>query len=63
MSENPYYRAVLVELKDYFADKPVLTATEVAGYLKCDPRTATKKYGITRDGIHIAKLALMLSKQ
>lgn len=60
--ENQFYRNILVHASDYFGDKVLLNAKEVADYLKIDPRTARTRYHIPREGIHISKLCQMLAK-
>lgn len=60
--ENPYYRNCLVHLEEHFHGKVMLTQKDVAQYLQIDPRTVSKRFDITKDGIHIAKLAQKLSK-
>lgn len=60
--EAEYYRDVLEQLLIYFGNKRVLTAKEVAAHDGCDPRTASKRYDISRDGISIYVLARKMCK-
>lgn len=55
--EHEDYRPVLEQLLLYFNGKRCLTAREVAAHDGCDPRTAARRYGISREGISIYVLA------
>lgn len=58
--EKPEYRDNLEDLLAFFGGRRLLTKTDVAAYLKIDPRTASKRYGIGREGITAPTLARRL---
>ena len=55
--EHENYRIVLAGLLEYFGDKRVLKASEVARHDGCDRRTAAARYDIGAQGISIYVLA------
>ena len=55
--EHEDYRPVLEQLLEFFGEKRQLSATDVAGYDGCCPRTAQSRYGIGKGGIDITLLA------
>ncbi len=55
--EKPEYRDNYEALREFFPDKMLLCAKDVASYCGCDPRTARSRYDISRDGITIPTLA------
>lgn len=61
MREKSEYRDNLEDLLRYFEGKRLITKTEAAAYLGIDVRTATKRYGIGKEGITLPALARKLT--
>lgn len=56
--EREGYRDMLADLREYFGpDHNLLTVKDVAKYCGIDPRTAAKRYDISKDGIMLVMLA------
>lgn len=57
--EKADYREIYANMLEHFG-KRMVSKTEVAQYLSIDPRTAAKRYGISKNGIMLERLARML---
>jgi len=59
--EKEAYRDNLVALLEYFGDRRLLSAKDVAAYCGRDPRYVRRLYSIGREGITIPTLARKMS--
>lgn len=59
--EKEDFRDIYADILEHFEGKKLLTRVEVGSYLKIDPRTAAKRFGIGKDGIAARSLARQLS--
>ena len=55
--ELPEYRDNYEAICEKFPQKMLLTAVDVAAYCGIDPRTARRRYSISKEGITIPTLA------
>lgn len=55
--EKPEYRDNFQALVEHFGGRMLLTAVDVAAYCGIDPRTARRRYEISREGITVPTLA------
>jgi len=60
MKEKEGYRDILADILAYTDGRRLLKKKDVAGYLGIDTRTATKRFGVTADGIAAPVLARKL---
>ena len=58
--EKEDYREILADLLEYSNGKRLFTIKEAANYLGIKPETASKRYGITKNGIMAQSLARLL---
>lgn len=59
--ENDAYRDHLEEIKKHFVAKRVLSISDVARYTGLDRKTVVRRYGITKNGVSVEKLARLLN--
>lgn len=63
MRDAEGYREALEDILRFMDGKRLMTAKDVGKYLGIDPRTAAKRFGISKSGIFATDLARMRGRR